>query len=1098
MIRFIYGMSGSGKSTYISAEIIKDLKCGKNSLLIVPEQQTVETEQRFVGLTETANIPVIGLEILNFTRLANRVFRRFGGLSYNYIGSGARQIIMWRTLAELSAILTVYKNITLTDKNVLRLLKDTISEFRRYNITPVMLENAAEILDKETTAIGLKKKLRDLSLIYSHYQIMLHNEYDDPEEDLTRLSKILEKNNFFEGYNVYIDSFSGFTPQQANILRHIIDQADNTEITLAMLPGSSLIMLDGIKNTESMLKKIISDKHKKTDDTVILEESLRFTSSELKYLEQYLWDFGQTDSVFSEKTQHIKIIECSDIFCEAEATAKDIIRRIRQGGRFFDNIVVMRDTATYIGIIDAVFEKYDIPYFISMRTDLKMKPPVKLILAALSIISGHWRSDDIISYIKTGYSGITSDECDLLEIYVSTWNISGHRWTDDIAWNMNPDGYTDVLTERGKSTLFSVNHIRSRLITPLINLRDSFGAECTVRTASEAIYRFLCDLNIRERSEQLDEDEPIQLWNIIIDTLDQLVMVAADAVVNAEQYMRLLSVVFDEADIGRIPTSIDEVTISGAMSFRAGRAKNIYILGVNEGKFPQSVAEEGIFSDIDRITLETLGIILSPESDRRATDELLYFYRAATCVEDNVTVIYSTADLAGHALHPSPACGRLCALFPNVTTERYSEMQALDFIEGYEASFEYTAMYKGTVIGAALRDLYSKDNAYKTRLEALDEPFIQPLNAVSSETANALYSGDLVLTQAKLESFALCAFSYYCRYVLRLAEKKRAEFKQVDVGNFIHRILESFMISVKTENGIKTDLTEDEIECMADKIIDEYINSFIYNTEDRTNRIIHLFRRLKRTAMLLIRNLLDEFKQSEFVPSFFELPIKFGDGETTDPFTIPLPDNTNAYIFGKVDRVDTYKKGNDVYIRVVDYKTGIKDFSLSDIELGLNLQMLLYLFALWLNPSDAFKLKAGCENDGKILPAGVLYFSAKAPEFSLDNVENEQAVNDKANSALTRKGLLLDDKEILKAMEKNLGGRYIPVKLKADGSYTAASPIQTLNDFGILMRDISDTVSKLSTQLKDGRADAIPQKKGGHNACEYCPQKPVCRIGDYK
>ena len=861
-------MAGSGKSTYTASAIIHDLRHNKNTLLIVPEQQAVEAEQRIADMAEKENIPTLGLEILNFTRLANRVFRRFGGLAYHYIGRGARQLIMWRTLSELSALLAEYKNISLTDKNILHLMLETVSQCRHYNITPAMLENAAHALDNEKTADSLKKKLRDLSLIYSLYQTLLHREYDDPEEDLTRLAETLEKNDFFGGYTVYIDSFTGFTPQQYGILRHIMRQADNVTVTLGMLPGSELIMLDSLRFTDKTLRKIIADEHKKTAE-YMLTDSLRFSSPELKLLERYLWDYNQTGSVYSDEVKHIRLIECDDVFSEAEAAAKDIMRRIRTGGRFYDNIVVMRDAEAYHGIIDAVFDKYGIPYFMSVRTDLKMKPPVKLILSALSIISGRWRCEDMISYIKTGYSGITADECDLLESYVSAWNISGRRWTDEIAWNMNPDGYTDVLTERGRATLVAVNNIRQRLTVPLIALRDSFGADCTVRTASEAVYRFLCGLSIRERSEQLGEDEPAQLWNIMIDSLDQLVSVAPDAAVDAEQYRRLLSIIFDEADIGRIPTSVDEVIIGGAMTFRAGRAGNIYILGANEGKFPQSVADDGMFSDTDRIMLETVGIVLSPESDRRTSDELFYFYRAATCVDDNVTVIYSSADLAGHALEPSPACGRLRILFPNLKAERYSEMQPLDLIEGYDASFEYAAIYRGTPAGEALHRLYSADPSYQRRLKALDEPFVQPLNTISDETAKDLFGGDLHLTQARLDTYVLCKFSFYCRYVLRLSENKRAEFKNVDVGNFIHRILECFMAAVKTDDGIRTGLNDAEIEKIADNIIGEYIGSVMYDAGDRTNRILHLFRRLKRTSMLLIRNLLDEFGQSDFIPAFF-------------------------------------------------------------------------------------------------------------------------------------------------------------------------------------------------------------------------------------
>ena len=84
---------------------------------------------------------------------------------------------------------------------------------------------------------------------------------------------------------------------------------------------------------------------------------------------------------------------------------------------------------------------------------------------------------------------------------------------------------------------------------------------------------------------------------------------------------------------------------------------------------------------------------------------------------------------------------------------------------------------------------------------------------------------------------------------------------------------------------------------------------------------------------------------------------------------------------------------------------------MEDISLGLNLQMLLYLFSLWKNgnkPGSALKKLAG---DDEILPAGVLYFSANVPTVTLDAelppTEVEELVSDK----LTRKGLLLDDRK---------------------------------------------------------------------------------------
>jgi len=85
---------------------------------------------------------------------------------------------------------------------------------------------------------------------------------------------------------------------------------------------------------------------------------------------------------------------------------------------------------------------------------------------------------------------------------------------------------------------------------------------------------------------------------------------------------------------------------------------------------------------------------------------------------------------------------------------------------------------------------------------------------------------------------------------------------------------------------------------------------------------------------------------------------------------------------------------------------------------------------------------------------------------------------------------------VLSAMENRLEGKYIPVKVKAGGGFRSGAPLATLEEFGSLYRTITDIVSKLGSEIKQGRAHAKPLKTKRQDGCEYCPMKPVCRYDD--
>jgi len=189
--------------------------------------------------------------------------------------------------------------------------------------------------------------------------------------------------------------------------------------------------------------------------------------------------------------------------------------------------------------------------------------------------------------------------------------------------------------------------------------------------------------------------------------------------------------------------------------------------------------------------------------------------------------------------------------------------------------------------------------------------------------------------------------------------------------------------------------------------------------------------------------------------------------------------------------VDICRKGKDVYVRVVDYKTGSKDFSLYDVSLGLNLQMLLYLFSIWKDSNGSFRRSVGCE--GEIIPAGVLYCTAKTAAVTATPEMSDAEIYKKVEATLKRKGLLLDDEEVLRLMEKQLTGKYIPVTVKKDGTLSTTLTLESLEGLGRLMNEITTTVARLASEMKKGFASCRPLKDAKHDGCRFCPHKSICR-----
>jgi ATP-dependent helicase/nuclease subunit B len=1196
MIYRIFGKSGYGKSEYLYSKIEEKIAQNPDNrfdmFLIVPEQQTLVTERKVVE--RFGNIANLRIEVISFDRMANRVSRKTGKMSYDYADSTLKKLVMNKTLRLLDPVLDFYAKVSGNMEFVEKIIK-TIDEMKLGLISPLMLENAAteinadmgdspspvapllvegggeaggssSLINKETA-----RKINEIGLIYSAYEKNFEgdNALRDVSNEMVYLcslldieyidytEKNLEKRKFFTNTNIFIDSFDSFSNGQKAVISRIFDQAENVYITCKCVPydlGSENKPEKSKRNeyydeenifyrnieTAQFIADLTKDKNLTLLD-YILGESKRFKNNILEYLEKNLWRNNKNSEIpepeFKDK---LEIYECEKIFDEAETVAKKVLYLIREKGYKYSDIqIIASDISSYRGILDSVFEKYNIPLFISIRTQLSTKPLISMLLSLFDMINYDFRLQNIHSYIKNGLCGLTYKEIDDIDIYITAWQINGIKRYTGKDWNMHPDGYIeyDETDKNIRETLGRINETRKKFIVPVYNFMKNIkefakNDENNVKNITVAIIDFLDEIKTYERLYELQNEqkengeiteaaETVQIWNILMELLQKIVLVCGDETVDLKRYSELFKFILNDIDIGKIPTSIDEVTALNANLMKDGDRKCTIIMGLNTDVFPEAITDEDLFGDREKNILKQYRIDFSIDSMQKSYDQLYYFYNAVTSASECIILTYRQADINGETMLPSMAIEKIKSIFPNLTTYKQSENFGDMFftLEGKENGYIEMGITNDNILKSALKNYFvgrgapdAPPNSSDPRNFAVYQfptknfGFKDADLTISEELANKLFH-DLNMSSTKLDSYVNCPFSYFCKYILGLKSESSPKMQMNDIGKFIHKILEIFMTKIRDENIEFKEIKDIFIRAEAEKIIDTYLSTIIKDYEFKTDRFRYLLRRLNKIIYEIIKNLRDEFKTCDFIPADFELGINDKQSDKNNsvkPIEIGIPGKGSLRVTGIIDRVDIYKEGQNVYIRIVDYKTGSKKFNLSDVLTGLNLQMFIYLFSVWHNAPNRYSVgrdAPGAPSNNEIpenIPAGVLYMPSKTPQYEKKAKMSEDEISEEKNKNFTRTGLFLRDEKILNAMEKNLNGRYIPIKLKEGQSIefkksTASGVLASLEQIGKLERYVTASLSNIASELTSGKANIYPFK-GRLDSCTFCEMKRICRF----
>ncbi len=1070
-------------------EAITELIRGKRrSYLIVPEQQTVTAEAE-MALELPEDAPLF-FEVTNFTRLSDSVFRSLGGVSQKHADSAARSLIMWRTLTELSPMLDMTRGRSDVNDGLVKKALSALGELNSGAIDAVELAELSECAD---IGARLKGKISDITMISSLFGNILEKTFGEREDALIRCADALNKNpEHFSDTVFFIEGFTSFTEPQYKIIGELMKKSEiNLHLPLPRYEYDGFEFSEirhtrsrifAIANKYGIQKKQIRDIGYDSKRPTILNEIMRL-----------MWRTdGEIDNDSLQKSDSVRIFEAHTPFDECDFICSDIKRRVMAGESYSDFAIISRSPDEYIGVLDVALEKSNIPYFTSHTHDASEYEAVKFIYSAYSA-SDTLRREDVISYMKCGFCDIDRDAADEFEMYVERWQLGARAFSSGELWNMNPDGYTLRKREECDAELERINQTKETVLRPLISFGKRISGTHTVKEHAELLFEFLLEMKIPEKLEhrQSKIQGGISLWKIIADALDTVVRTLGDMTVTKDVFLSQLKILFRSVGIGRIPSVIDEVTVGGAEMLRLYGKRHIYMLGVNAGKFPKSPKDESYFTEKDKATLSSHGINITADLDLRSARELFFFSRAVSFAEESLTLLYSVCGTDFSTLAKSEVISRFSDISRKaIKPIKIAELPLKERI--------FSPIHAGELIGE-LGD--AQRAAVESALSvcgfapypASDRNITNDDMTLGEEALSSIYRGELALTQTRIDSFVKCPLNYFCKYNLSLSDSAPYEVGHSGIGSFVHAILENFFSELKRENKEISELTHDKLEEITYSSAKKYMDE-LYSLSSSSKETKIMLERVYRATLPVVEDICDELSASRFAPEFFELNIRRGGEENPEPVRFEYPEGAVS-VYGQIDRVDTFKDGENIYVRVIDYKTGNKRFSPDDLEKGENLQMFLYLKSIIDSKNQTFRERIGATDRTKLIPAGVIYVKTSPSDVKV-STNDESLVSAELKKTRERRGMILDDEISIEAMNPE----YLPVKFKKDGTPTADSAKYFYTPMGWdeLMNTLDDVVGSISQRMRCGDIRAFAKgQKNEKLPCEYCEYKAICRKTAY-
>lgn len=1102
-LKFILGNSGSGKSRVLYETIIRSSMeaPGETFLVIVPEQFTLQTQKDLVSLHPRKGI--LNIDVLSFQRLAIRALNDAGVDRRKVLEETGKNLVIRRAAMEHEEELTLLKG-SFKKTGYVKEVKSMLSELSQYRITPEHLEKLSERIQEKPK---LYFKCRDLKILYQAFQKRMEEEYVTAEELLEVLADHAEKIGTFKGCTIALDGFTGFTPIQMELLKKLLPLAKRVLVTVTVdaredfaKPYHMYELFYLSKKTIQGLERLAAETHTEIEEPLLLGKngSVRFQNSpSLAHLEQNLF---RRRNAFREEPKEISLHVLSNPKEEVHFAARTILQLTREQKWHYGEIALITgDMETYSREVRRIFPEYGIPFFIDETRKMLLNPFLEYIKSALEVVIQNFTYESVFRFLRTGLTDFAPETIDFVENYVCAAGIRGYS-----SWKEEWEGKTRTIPE---TDLPALNKFRQEFVEKMAPFAEGMKKkDGTVLDKCRTLYLFLAQERLEEKAAAMEASfeekgeaelakEYHQIYGTILSLLEKMVEFLGQEVLSLTEFKEILEAGFEDSKVGILPPSVDDVLVGDMERTRLKDIKGLFFLGLNEGIVPSQGGGGGLLSPKEREVLEGQGIVLAPGQKENSFTERFYLYLHLTKPSRRLYLTYARSDAEGKAMRPSYVVARIKRLFPKLMTvdeelntplceKIWTEKNGLPYLtEGLRESAEGEA-------SDAFRELYTwyygKEAWRETLTKLLDAAFLKRRESgIGEEAARALYGSMLHNSVSRLETFAACAYSHFLKYGLKLTERETLEFAPMDMGNLFHKALELFGKKVEQSQYDWLDLPDSEGERLAEEAVREAVEEYGLLGLKKDKRSAYAVQRIRRIVKRSVWAILKQLKSGLFRPESFE--VSFQSVEDLQSVNVELSKEERMKLKGRIDRIDDLVRDKEVFVKVMDYKSGGTKFDLAALYYGLQLQLVVYLNA-------AMELEKKIYPDKEIVPAGIFYYHVDDPVLEIHQNLETAALEENRLKELKPNGIVNDREDIIDALDHSFTQRssVIPVVRNKNGSLGKLSKVMNTEQFASMSLFVNRKLKELGGRILEGDVSLNPYQRKNQTACDYCAFKEIC------
>ena len=1156
-LQFYFGASGSGKSRKLHEDIIQ--ASGRHPetdyLLIVPDQFTMQTQMDLV--VEHSRHIIMNIDVLSFGRLTHRILEEVGCEDVPVLDDTGKSLVLRKVAQQCQGQLQVMGS-HLHKIGYIHEVKSAISEFMQYGIGLQEMEKLTQYA-RSRGALYYKLQdlgvLYRAFLDYIHEKFITTEETLDRLREALPRSEIIRNSVIaFDGFTGFTPIQNRVIQELIRLAKKVIVTVtiDDRENPYQMDGEHRLFHLS--KKTVSDLRRLAGQVDGREESPVWCRERTegrlpRFVhNGELAHLEQNLFRYpaqvyeGTVHSLYLHEASTPKeeirqtCIAIRRLLAGTEGKADpDAGRRTdgtdsreketgtadvtegqnvgNDGLHYRDIAVVTGDMEAYGSLAEEEFAKFGIPIYLDHTRGILRNPFAEYIRSALRIVLQDFSYESVFHYLRTGLTGFAAEDVDRLENYVRRFGIRGRkRWSDLFVYKEEEKAGEEASLRH----LAQYNAMREQLLEQLSPL---LRAMHTAGEMVQALYDFLVqnelqqklahyERQFQEQGDMARAKEYGQIYALVVDLLDQIYGLLAEEEMERREFADILDSGLTEISVGTIPQNVDRVLVGDIERTRLKQVRVLFFLGVNDGNIPKGAGNGGIISDIDREFLRESDLELAPSPRQQMYIQRLYLYLNMTKPSERLYLSYAKVGNDGRSLRPAYLVDLLQKLYPALTVripeQDPVEEQVVCGRDGMSLLADLLRDYAcGRITDRSRRQTYTFYHSYHGR-----QPYQETLDGLietafyryrdtplSGMVTRALYGTLLQNSVSRLERYAACAYGHFLQYGLALHERDEYSFKDVDMGNVFHGVLELFAAKLEENGYTWFDFPAEAAQRLVTEAIEAYAVSYGETILYSSARNRHLIRRMARILKRTVLTLQAQLRKGTFVPEKFEM--SFSMIEDLDSLNIALNEQDRMRLRGRIDRVDTCETEDTLYVKVIDYKSGSRKFDLAALYYGLQLQLVVYMNA-------AVEMEQKKHPDKKVVPAAMLYYHIDDPMVEDGETMTPEQINQKLLQDLKMTGIVNENDEAVRRLDKEFTTKsdILPLERKKDGSLSARSSVIKEEDLQVVSSYVNRKIKELGSGILDGTISVNPYEQGGSNACAYCAYKSVCgydgRIEGYR